>query len=106
QFNANPEDEPGRFLIHFADFAASIKDNNLNNESIQIYSYKKDIYVNFAERTEGEVVIYSLLGKELYRKHIKDQNLNKITINNASGYLIVKFINNDFSKTQKVFISK
>jgi len=78
-----------------------IKLNQCQTETVNIYSYQNDIYINTLAKT-GTVKIYSLTGVELYSSELK----NVISTHLASGVYFVKVETQKGVYTQNVFINK
>lgn len=98
-FTASPEDD-ARFKVHFAD-PLSIEDP-ANAEVYGIYSYNRDVYVNFTG-DRGEIVIYNIMGQEVYRS-VAAKGLNKITLTTGNAAYIVKVVSDNSIASEKVFI--
>ncbi len=91
-------DATDRFVLHFTELAVSENAADL----INIYSSQKDVYVNVPLNTNGDIVIYNLMGQEVTRTAIKGV-LNKVTLS-ESGYYVVKVMSNESVVTEKVFV--
>jgi hypothetical protein len=107
-FTGLKEDDPNRFLLHFAWSPNGIEEEMEKVSSdIQIYSYNKDVYirsVNQAVNQTGNVFVYDMMGRELLQKKIDGSELVKLPVNIANNYVIVKVVKSGSIKTQKVFI--
>ena len=107
-FTGLKEDDPDRFLLHFAWSPNGIEEEMEKVSSdIQIYSYNKDVYirsVNQAVNQTGNVFVYDMMGRELLQKKIDGSELVKLPVNIANNYVIVKVVKSGSIKTQKVFI--
>jgi hypothetical protein len=99
-FAASPQDDPLRFIVHFKN-TLGIADPG-NTSVTNIYSYNKDVYVNFTG-SNGEIVIYNLLGQEVSRKNAEN-GLNKISLTQSNSAYVVKVISNQSVVSQKVFV--
>ena len=99
-FTAAPGQAEHRFNLHFA--PVGIKE--ATNNTLNIYSNDKVIYVNITEAMEGDIIVYNLLGIEVGRKQIIGNTLNKLELNLNTGYYIVKVLGNTKSISNKVFI--
>ena len=87
-----------RFIVHFAPLAVGENPADL----INIYSSQKDVYVSVPANTEGEIVVYNIMGQEVARTIITDV-INKVTLDN-SAYYVVKVMSNESVVTKKVFV--
>ncbi|MCD4790714.1 MAG: T9SS type A sorting domain-containing protein, partial [Bacteroidales bacterium] len=104
QFNANPEDEPGRFLIHFA-FCNNVEDNEAEDlQTPKVYAVNKDVYIQLPQSIGGEIYIFDIMGKLIANKHGISNTLNKLTLTNKSGIYIVNIVDNEMIYSEKVFI--
>lgn len=99
-FTASPEDDENRFKVHFADPLGI--DDPANTDVYSIYAYNKDVYVNF-NGDRGEIVIYNVMGQEVYRS-VAAKGLNKITLVNGNAAYIVKVVSDNSVTSEKVFI--
>jgi hypothetical protein len=52
----------------------------------------------------GRIYIYNMLGVEQTSMQIKENSINKITLNVPTGYYIIKILSNKDIVTQKVLI--
>jgi len=101
-FAANTQDEAGRFLLHFG--APDGTEELVNQDAINVFSFKKDIHIQTPQGFSGEARIYDMLGQEIMAQRIYNEE-TIITIDGPADYYIVKVIsaNQDVS-TYKVFI--
>lgn len=100
QFNYSTLDDPDRFVIHFSD-PLNVEYLN-NNEDIAIYAFENEIIIN-SPTTNGEIVVYNLLGQVVARKNIENNRV-RITLNKTNAYYIVKVITEKGVRTEKVFV--
>ena len=107
-FTGLKEDDPNRFLLHFAWSPNGIEEEMEKVSSdIQIYSYNKDVYIRSVKQAvnqTGNVFVYDMMGRELLQKKIDGSELVKLPVNIANNYVIVKVVKSGSIKTQKVFI--
>jgi hypothetical protein len=87
-----------RFIVHFTPLAVTENPADL----INIYSNHKDVYVTVPANTNGDIVVYNMMGQEVARTLIADV-LNKITLDN-SAYYVVQVLSNESVVTKKVFV--
>ncbi|MCD4734884.1 MAG: T9SS type A sorting domain-containing protein, partial [Bacteroidales bacterium] len=107
EFHADPNDEPARFLLHFGlteETKEAEADITLTENNISIYAYEKDVYVNFTWDTDATVVVYDMLGHEIYNEELNGGGLHKISLLDANGYYVVKAFTTGKVVTEKVFI--
>ncbi len=86
-----------RFVLHFTPM--SVVDNQV--EPVNIFSNNGDICVIVPLKTNGNIIIYSLMGQEIFRTPIKG-TLNRVPLS-KSAYYIVKVVSNDGLVTKKVY---
>jgi hypothetical protein len=92
------EDVQDRFIVHFAPLAI---ENNLES-NINVYSHQQDVYVNVPENTQGNIVVYNMMGQTVATSQIVGTS-TKVTLS-ESAYYLVKVISNESTVTRKVFI--
>jgi hypothetical protein len=88
-----------RFIVHFTPLAVGENPADLVN----IYSSQKDVYVSVPANTQGDIVVYNLMGQEVARSIINGVN-NKITLN-KSAYYVIKVVSNETVVAKKVFVN-
>ncbi len=98
-----------RFILHFVRFNISPNpfksNNNEDMESlVQIYSNRSDVYINYLSGKPAVAVVYDLLGREILSADLICDNLNKLNVNSERGYYIVQVFNDEFSRTEKVYL--
>jgi hypothetical protein len=98
-FDHNTGSNDNRFVLHFG--AVGIEESNL--ESVQIYSFNENIYVNSTESNSGLINVYNLLGQKIESEELQ-QGLNVLNINNDMGYYLVEVISDRAVKTAKVYV--
>ncbi len=99
--------DESRFVLHF------IEKSDINYEytgnpaksDVQIYSYEKDVIVNYRNEIPGTMIVYDLLGKEIARSALSENDLNKLRISAGKGYYVVKVISGNSIESKKVFIN-
>lgn len=103
-FTSNPLDEIHRFNIRFTQETSvdEFEDNHLL-KNIQIYSWEQKVHVNFPEKLEGDVFVYSMLGEKIAARK-KSSGQIKIPVSAKNVYLIVKVITRSGVKSAKVFV--
>jgi hypothetical protein len=97
---ASTQEDPLRFIIHFADPQGINDPDNVGVNNI--YAYNRDVYVNYSGN-HGEIVIYNLVGQEIIRKAAVN-GLNKIAVPQGNAAYVVKVIGNNSSVSEKVFV--
>lgn len=100
-FVADPQDEPHRFNIHFANPLGIDSHSEMN--LIHIYSYQKTIFIKLPEQLNGDIYVYNVLG-ELVSHHKNSANLVKIPVQIDNSYFFVKVVSDNGFKSGKVFI--
>ena len=99
-FSAVPGQPEHRFNLHFAAIGLNEQEKGHN----KIYSYDKKIYVNISEAIHGDIIVYNLLGVEIFRKPIVSNSLNTIELHQCTGYYIVSVVGETGNFSNKVFI--
>ncbi len=97
-FNFNAGDQENRFIVHFTPLAVDENNTSLTN----IFAYGKDAYVYVPSGTQGTIMVYDLMGQEVYSTPITGPT-NKITLD-KSAYYVVKVLSNESVVAKKVFI--
>ncbi|MCD4791454.1 MAG: PKD domain-containing protein, partial [Bacteroidales bacterium] len=100
-FTAIPGNEPNRFLLHFGE-PSSIDENN--QFSVRIYSNENIVYIQNPENIDGDIIIYDMLGQEIIREKIENEELIRIKLTQGTGYYLVKVQSDKQLVTEKVFI--
>jgi hypothetical protein len=103
-FNATPIDAPDRFVLHFG--ATGIGDQNATANQFSIYSYENNIYLRSEDGQikNGSVNVYDVLGQLVISSNLDGSILQKISLEEKSGYFIVSVNADSFIATQKVLI--
>ncbi|MBC8489539.1 MAG: S8 family serine peptidase [Bacteroidetes bacterium] len=94
-------DDPNRLLLHFGE-PSSIDENN--QFSVRIYSNENIVYIQNPESTDGDIIIYDMLGREIIREKIKNKDLIRIKVTQGTGYYIVKVQSDGQLVTEKIVI--
>lgn len=105
EFNASPDDPNDRFTIHF--FGPTGIDDKVSSDqnTVNIYSSGNNLYVlSDIEETINEIVIYNILGSEITHVNNVSRSINKLMINAASGYYVVRVLTDKNVYSEKVFI--
>ena len=101
-FVSSPIDEYNRFILHFSN---PMNTDNRPTQQNTVYSYENNVYVQLADKGKSQIVIYNLMGKEIFSKQTMGEDLVKIKLNTKTGYFLVKVLTNDQIITDKVFIN-
>jgi len=102
QFEATPSDKKHRFNLHFKNSKTDV--NDITNAGVNIYSNENIVYVQIPEISNGDIVIYDMMGREVARKHSTGETITRIEVNAGTGYYVVKAQTGDQFVTEKVFI--
>ncbi len=107
-FNASGNDNPERFLLHFA-WSPEIIDDNDNevDSNVKIYAYGSTIYINSkgkALNTIGELSIYDVYGRIILNQQTNGSPTESVMLNQSNSYVIVKVIVAGRVYIEKVFI--
>ena len=87
------------FILHFTPLGTPDLDAN----SIKIWSNEQNIYVNVPGSTNGDIVVFNMMGQEVISTDI-EAGLNVIPVNEVNTYFIVKVLTSDNAVTGKVYI--
>lgn len=101
-FGANVEDDVHRFNLHIQKSSSSVFDQPENN--VSIYSYSKNVYIKSHDENIEQVLIYDMLGHEVFKSSRVYGEINRISLNTEKGYYIVKVRSDVNIYTEKVFI--
>jgi len=107
EFASSVEDNPDRFLLHFAWSPDGFEDTEDVYANIHIYAFGTDVYIRSSEDAiyqKGEVFVYDIMGRELIHQKIAAAELIKIPVKVSNIYLLVKLVKPGSTKTQKVYI--
>jgi len=99
-FDAAAEQPEHRFNLHFA--ALGLNENKA--AIIKIYSSGNTVFVNIPFSISGDIVVYNLLGSEIARRTAQGNSLNKLSLDAAQGYYLVKVIGDSGTAAGKVLI--
>jgi len=107
-FVAFTDDDPNRFRIHFNKTTTGIEFDDFDpktDQSVQIYSHDKNIYIKKEViNSSGYVIVYDLYGREVITQPLEHTSLMKIPVHLNNTYLIVKVISDNKVVTSKVYI--
>ena len=105
-FTYETMDDANRFVLHFDNPTFGIPGSK-NIRPLQIYSFGSSVYVRSTDGTvlAGDVFIYDMIGKELYRGKLVRNTLNRITPDIADGYYVVKVVTKEDVYSAKVYLS-
>ena len=101
-FTGSPADNPERFHIHFSG-AIGVQEQR-GKSPVSIYSYNKAIYIGGPIENEKEVIVFSMIGKQILHQSFNQQGLISIPLTGRQGYYIVKVISSGGCSTGKVFL--
>jgi len=96
-------DDPNRFVLHFKTPTSGGTDPK-TIQPIQIYSNGSSIYIRSTDGKipAGDVTIYDMTGKEMYRGTLISRSINRITPVIADGYYVVKIVRIDGVYSAKI----
>ena len=96
----NEEGTTERFIVHFSNTQGV--DDPANAQISNIYSYDREVYVNFTGTT-GEISIYNILGQEVSTTAASN-GLNILSVPQGNSVYIVKVVSDNVNVTKKVFV--
>jgi hypothetical protein len=100
-FTGSSSDEPGRFLLHFAN-PNSIGESIPN--PVSIYADNNTIHILNIGQTMATVHVYDLMGRQIKETKIFGEKTAAIKVDAETGYYLVKVQTSDQFVTEKVFI--
>ena len=100
-FVANTGDDENRFSIHFKNLTGV---PGIDQQSVSIYVYNKQIFVDAGAGNKGEIVVLNVLGQEVYRTTL-NENLNVISVPVSNSNVVVKVISDQGISSRKVFVN-
>jgi len=102
-FNANPEDDEARFLLHFYD-VTGINETNAAAD-VKIWTFDKNIYIknNNSKTKKAYYQIYNIMGQKIIEGEIKNNSEIVLHLNVREGNYILRFVS-DKVYTKKIFI--
>ena len=87
-FTGSPSDNPERFHVHFSG-AIGVQEQG-GKSPVSIYSYNKTIFIAGLIEKEKEVLVFSMIGKQILHQSFNQQGLISIPFSGRQGYYIVK----------------
>jgi hypothetical protein len=105
-FQANIDDNPDRFRLHFYTTTGidDPSDNQSEDQSIKVYANDKNIYIHNNTGLPANVFIYNISGMLIAEKGINNSILHRIPVNVSNAYLIIKIITKQGVYNKKVFV--
>ncbi|MCD4698765.1 MAG: T9SS type A sorting domain-containing protein, partial [Bacteroidales bacterium] len=94
-------DDPARFLLHFGEPNGY---NEPGEQSVRIYSNEDIVYVHQPAGLQADIVICNIMGQEIKREKVNNNELVRMKVANGTGYYVVKVKTSTQLFTQKVFI--
>lgn len=106
-FNCVPGEYTNRFILHFMG-PTGLDDLTKDDGNVKIYSWQQDAYImNRGSETMDEYIAYDMMGRELHRGTLANSTINKVKIDDVTGYYIIKVITKEGGVyTGKVYITK
>lgn len=102
-FNGTKDDDPDRFLLHFAWSPDGIADEFVPKTDVYIYSYGKDIYIQSEVYNQGEITVCDMLGRTIYKNRYHN-NMEKIRLDINNSFVVVRVVTQQGVKSEKVYI--
>ncbi len=100
-FNSTDESVIDRFVVSFAEITSI--DEFTKNDRIKIYGNRNSVHILNPYMYEGEVTVYNMYGKLIYSTKINKSSI-EIDLSVPRGYYIVKFVNSELQKVEKVWL--
>jgi hypothetical protein len=101
-FEVEVNDNSHRFNIHFKSTTLGVENSVESN--IEVYSVSNVVYIQKPAELEGNVIIYNMMGQEIFSQKTGNEEFISIPVNNGTGYYVVKVQTDDQMETQKVFV--
>ncbi len=98
-FNYTNVDEVNNFIVHFAPLGV----DELNANSVKIWSLENNIIVNVPTNVTGEIAVYNMMGQEVVRTEIEGAE-TQITVSDVNTNYVVKVISQSNAVTGKVYV--
>ena len=104
-FIYDTSDDPDRFVLHFDDPTFGVT-GLTNVQPVQIYSFGNSIYIKSEDGNplKGNVILYDLLGKELFHHPLANNVLNRFTPVVTNGYYLVRVMTEQETYNGKVYL--
>jgi len=103
-FEASPIDEILRFKLHVSFKTEPFISETSKNNNIEIYSSNHTIFVQLPEDFNGNIEVYDLMGRMILAEKGVANSLNEFSITNKTGVFVVKAIDMNDVRSEKVFI--
>jgi len=106
-FSHVSSNDPNRFLLHFNNPSIGIVEKNIDH-AIQIYSYEDHLYIKSLDGNplKGFILMYDLLGNEVFYHQMDNTMLNHFTPNVMEGYYFVRIVTDAGAYNRKVYLKK
>ena len=104
-FYGSPDDNKNRFAIHFmATYNPDFVDES-QYKLINIYTSDSELcLLNNSKETIEEIAVFNMLGQEIYRSKLPEQNTYKFNLHAPTGYYVARVLTNKNIYSEKVFI--
>lgn len=105
-FSHSPANDPNRFLLLFSNLHTGTPVHP-GTSDITVYSSNGDIYVGnlSGANTGGTLVVYDMIGKEVFRSALENTAVNKFKTDLPAGYYIARVITPNQTVSRKVFLN-
>jgi fibronectin-binding autotransporter adhesin len=105
-FTAVTGDNPDRFVLKFKETPIGIDDQNMQNNSFQVYTTGSTLYVKklTAQNAAGTIEIYDMIGRRVFNSVLEDLIVNRYELSLTEGYYLARLYNDNRVMTQKIFI--
>ncbi len=104
-FFHSPELQSNRFIVHFNASYLPNSIDEVQQKLIKIYSSGNNVYIiNNSSEVVKEISIFNLMGQEIMRTQVPQQNNYKLRLNEPTGYYAVRVRTNKSVYSEKVLI--
>ena len=86
-------------IIHFAPVGI----NDLNANTVKIWSLENNIIVNVPSNVTGEIAVYNMMGQQVTRTDITGTE-TQIKVSDVNTNYVVKVISDNSAVTGKVYV--
>ena len=102
-FIASPGDEKHRFNLHFS--LVGIPGQENQNPNVKIYTFEKNLFVNFSYAEDGILEIYDMIGCLKRSVTVNGNVLNNVDLREfPTGFYLIKIKTTNFIISRKIFL--
>ncbi|MCK5774748.1 MAG: T9SS type A sorting domain-containing protein [Bacteroidales bacterium] len=102
-FQANTEDDPNRFMLHFSGLT-NIENHIEANNDINIYYAQNAIYIDVTNYDQTQIKIFNINGQLIKQKQLQGHQLEKVFVDLPMGIYLIQIHSNRGISNKKLFI--